>query len=115
MAKQHLYYDKTELTIAVRMGNNYSAFHVPAEKIQRINYIPFKTKKLFKTIETEAISFDTVGFPPLMLVQSEEKDFYDGYKRDIEKFAKENHIKINDYTSLSIEEYEAKLASGDVG
>ena len=114
MAKQHLYYDKTELTIAVRMGNNYSAFHVPAEKIQRINYIPVKTKKLFKTIETEAISFDTVGFPPLMLVKAQEKDFYDGYKRDVEKFAKENRIKINDYTGLSLAEYEAKLASDSI-
>ena len=48
MAKRHMYYDKTEITLAMRMGNSYATFHVSADKVQRIKFSPMKAKKLFR-------------------------------------------------------------------
>ena len=101
MAKRHMYYDKTEITLAMRMGNGYSTFHVPAEKVQRIKFSPMQAKKLFRKIESEMISIEAAGFPPLMLFKHEEGEFFETYKEELRKFGKENHISVIEETAGS--------------
>jgi len=93
-AKRHLYYDKSEIILAVRMGKGFATFNVPAEKVQRIKFLPSKAKKLFKTIDTEMILIEAAGFPPLTLFKHQEGEFFESYKEDLRKFGKLNRISV---------------------
>ena len=103
MAKRHMYYDKTEITLAMRMGNSYATFHVSADKVQRIKFSPMKAKKLFRKIDSEMISIEAAGFPPLMLFKHQEGEFFDTYKEELRKFGKENRISVIEETADSAE------------
>lgn len=100
MAKNHLICDKTEIIVTVLMGNQWRNVNVTADKIKRIQFDKCKEKVgLFKMGDSEKISVETSGSPmPLVIFRQKEKQFFDGYKEQLEKFAKNNHLTFIDNT-----------------
>lgn len=100
MAKNHLICDKTEIIVTVLMGNQYRNVNLTADKIRRIQYDKHMVKSfLSKPKESEKITIEASGAPgPIVLLEHKEKQFFAGYKIQLEKFAKDNHLTFVDNT-----------------
>ncbi len=100
MAKNHLICDKTEIIATVLMGNQYRNVNLTADKIRRIQFDKYEAKAfLRKPTESEKITIESSGAPvPIIFEKSKEKEFFDGYKTQLEKFAKDNHLTFVDNT-----------------
>jgi hypothetical protein len=92
MAKKHLIIDKTELIATLLMGNQWRNVAVTADKIRRIQYDKCVEKSLFKKVESEKITIEASASPPIVFFKSKEKEFFEEYKQDLEKFAKNNRL-----------------------
>lgn len=93
MAKEHILFDKTEIVVRVSMGNNVSMMNLQYSDITSISIAPCEQKKLFGSKPSEKISIVAKKLSsPIELYMHEEKDFWDGYKLGIAKFAKDNRI-----------------------
>jgi|GEM_PF-791070 len=93
MAKPHLLVDKTEIIVSILMGNNWRNIPITADKVKRIAITPFKVKKMFGKKDSEAILIEVSSAPfPVMLVREKEKEHFDSYVEQLEKWAKNNHI-----------------------
>lgn len=94
MAKPHLMFDKTEITMIIVTNKSARAMNITYDKIQSINIGKAKTKK-FGIIPTEddAITFRIAGFvDEIPFFRSKEKAFFDGYVTEAEAFAKRNRL-----------------------
>jgi len=100
MAKNHLLCDKTEIIVTVLMGNQWRNINITADKIKRIQFDKCKEKvSLFKMGDSERISIETSFSPmPIMIFKQKEKQFFDSYKEQLEKFAKNNRLTFVDNT-----------------
>jgi hypothetical protein len=100
MAKNHLICDKTEIIVTVLMGNQWRNVSITADKIKRIQYDKCTEKvSLFKTGDSEKISIEFSPSPmPVVIFKQKEKEFFDSYKEQLEKFAKNNHLTFVDNT-----------------
>jgi hypothetical protein len=100
MAKNHLICDKTEIIVTVLMGNQWKNVNITADKIKRIQFDKCRERAgLFRTVDSEKISIEFSPAPaPIVLFRQKEKKFFDGYKTQLEKFAKDNHLTFVDNT-----------------
>lgn len=82
------------------MGNQWRNVNISAEKIKRIQFDKCKEKiSLFKTGDSEKITIETAAVPePIVYYKQKEKEFFDSYKEQLEKFAKNNRITFADNT-----------------
>lgn len=122
MAKRHLMVDRTEL-VAQQLGNNYwraeidrqamrdknvmTYYHnqswrtvpVKAEEIRRITVMPVRTKVLrIFSFADEKIVIERFDGQQLFFLRSQEGKFFDEYRRELERFARENSITFSDVT-----------------
>jgi len=100
MAKNHLVCDKTEIIVTVLMGNQWRNVSITADKIRRIQFDRCKERAfLFKTVDSEKISIEYSPSPaPIVIFKQKEKKYFDDYKKQLEKFAKNNHLTFVDNT-----------------
>ena len=100
MAKNHLLCDKTEIIVTVLMGNNWTNVNLIADRIKRIQFDKCTEKiSLFKSGDSEKITIESSASPmPVVIFKQKEKEFFDGYKEQLEKFAKNNRITFADNT-----------------
>lgn len=100
MAKEHLLFDKTELMAVVRMGNRFSIINLKYSDILSITFKPCEEKGLLKSKPSECIELKVKNRnQPLTYFMHEEKNFWDGYKTNLRKFAKDNRITFVDELS----------------
>lgn len=100
MAKNHLLCDKTEIIVTVLMGNQWRNINITADKIRRIQFDKCKERvSLFKIGDSEKISIEYSPSPaPVVLFKQKEKKYFEDYKKQLEKFAKDNHLTFVDNT-----------------
>ena len=100
MARNHLICDKTEIIVTVLAGNQWRNISFTADKIKRIQFDKCKEKTfLFFTTDSEKISIESSNSPqPTVIYKNREKQFFDTYKTQLQKFAHDNHITFADYT-----------------
>ncbi len=97
--KETILFDKTELTLAVLGQKKAEVVHATYDKIKRIQIDSFMEKKLFSKVPSEKISIFITGREnPVVYTKLKEKDFFNGYKENIKKFAKDNRITFEDNT-----------------
>lgn len=98
MAKDHLIMDKTEIIADQLLGNQWRKISARADRIKAINFDIIETRKfIFLKGTDEVISIEASPMP-IKFFRSKEKGFFDGYKTQLEKFAKDNRITIHDNT-----------------
>jgi len=92
--KERIFIDKTEIVAGVTLGNSAMRMSWKAGDLQEIMVMPMEVKKLFKKQKTEMISIRKKSEPmgtPIIKVKSDEK-YWEGYKKQLEKFCKENRV-----------------------
>ena len=86
-------YDKTEIIAVDLSGKRAQALNLTYEKIISIQFDNDTVSKLFKKVPSEKISITIRGREaPLVYYQVEEKGYWDQYKNDLTKFAKDNRV-----------------------
>lgn len=101
MAKEHLLFDKTEITAAVLSSNPPHVANLQASKISSIAIKPFDEKAAFGKKPSEKIEIFVRGnAEPIVYTKLKEKAFWDVYKANLKKFAKDNRITFTDETTV---------------
>lgn len=100
MARNHLLCDKTEIIVTVLMGNQWKNVNITADRVKRIQFDKCKERVFpFRSVDSEKISIEySPSEIPIVLFQQKEKKFFEGYKTQLEKFAKDNHLTFVDNT-----------------
>jgi hypothetical protein len=99
MAKEHLFFDKTELTAAVLTSVQPYVANLQGSKISSITIRPFEEKAAFGKKPSEIIEIKVRGnSEPIVYTKLKEKEFWDKYKTNLKKFAKDNRIEFTDET-----------------
>jgi hypothetical protein len=100
MAKSRIVCDKTELVVTATINNQMQNLNIPAEKIRRIQFDKCQEKiSLFKKGDSEKITIETTSIAePITFYKMKEKEHFESYKEQLEKFAKENRISFVDNT-----------------
>lgn len=98
MATRHILCDQTEIILAVPLKNKYKHLNLTYEDISRIQFDACTERKLlFKTVPSEKITIMTGKHPgPVVFTRENEKKFWDEYKTNLTKFAKDNNITFAD-------------------
>jgi hypothetical protein len=100
MAKEHLFFDKTEITAAVLSSNPPHVANLQASRISSIIIKPFEEKVAFGKKPSERIEIFVRGnSEPIVYTKLKEKEFWERYKTGLKKFAKDNRITFTDETS----------------
>lgn len=94
MARKHIFCEKTELVLIILMGNGAFSMNLTYDQIVRIQFEPCTERKfLFFKSPSEKIVFVTrKNERPVEFLKSKEKEFFEEYKVELEKFAKNNRI-----------------------
>ena len=99
MAKEHILFDKTEIMAAVFFGNSAQLVNLKYSDIISISIKPFQEKAMFGKKPSEIIEIKCKGQNfPITYTKLKEKKFWEGYKANLKKFAKDNRITFNDET-----------------
>ena len=103
MAVRRIFVDKTELVLMVPKKNKVVRKSLTSGEIARIQFDKQETK-LFGifNIETEAIKIVSGKLgAPIVYKKSQNKKYFDEYKRELEKFAKDNFVTFADNVKCS--------------
>ena len=93
MAKEHILFDKTEIIVAVSMGNNMQLVNLPASSITSITIAACEERKLLVAKPSEMISIVTSRMgEPITMYKSKEAKYWESYKKGLEDFAAYNRI-----------------------
>ena len=98
MANRRIYIDKTEIVFMVPAKKKMVRHCLSAKEISRIQFDKSESKFLgFIKMQSESISVASGKLgAPLVYKKSQNKKFFDEYKRDLEKFAKDNMVTFAD-------------------
>ena len=101
MAQRRIYLDKTEGVFHVPTKNNIAKFNLVARDIIRIQFDKKSTLILgFIKSETETITIVSGKLKsPIVYKKNQNKQYFDEYKCELEKFAKDNNITFTDNTN----------------
>lgn len=100
MAARRIFVDKTELVLMVPGKSSVTRRTLEAKEIVRIQYDKC-TETVFGIIPraSESITFVSGKWLyPLVYKKFANKNFFDAYKRELEKFANDNHVTFTDNT-----------------
>ena len=90
-------YDKTEIIVVDLSGKRAQAHNLTYDKIVSIQFDNATVSKLFKKIPSEKITLTIRGKEtPIVFFEVDEKKYWDQYKTDLTKFAKDNKISFRD-------------------
>ena len=99
MAMRHIYPDKTEIVLSVEQKNKFSTVELSYDKITRIQIDKCKEFRLFRFVDSECIQItNRKTAQPIVYKKFKEKSFFEAYKTELEKFAKDNKITFVDNT-----------------
>jgi len=99
MAKEHIFFDKTEIVIGYSSGKKYHSANLTCEKITSVTIEPCKVG-LFKNKQGERIVIVSGKLPaPVIYYRHLEKEYFDGYVAGLEKFCKDNNITFHKVSS----------------
>ena len=104
MKKPKIMFDKTEIiaycTIIGDLNKkSYKLLNLTFDKFTKIEFVPCKAKKLFKTIDSEKIVLTVKGYAkPIEFYKKDNAEHFDSYKAGFEKFATDNKISFVDET-----------------
>ena len=86
--------DKTEINaVYADAKGKLARISLTYDKVISITFEKCWERKLFKKIESERITLRIKGrMDPIYYYKLREGEFYESYKRDFEKFAKENRL-----------------------
>ena len=100
MANRMIYVDKTEIVFLVLTKKKFLNHNLTAKDIIRIQFDKTTSKLLgFIKSEDETITVASSKLSaPIVYKRSENKKHFDDYKRELEKFAKENYVTFTDNT-----------------
>ena len=98
MANRRIYVDKTEIVFMVPSKKKIARHCLTAKEISRIQFDKKEGKFLgFIKTETESISVSSGKLgAPIVYTKSQNKKFFEEYKRDLENFAKANMVTFAD-------------------
>jgi len=100
MAREHIFFDNTEVVIMYSEGKNWKTANLPAGKIVSITIEPAESKGLFGKKNDERIVIRSGMFmEPVIYLKSKEKQFFDSYKAGWEKFCRDNRVTYYDNTN----------------
>ncbi|MGI5900341.1 MAG: hypothetical protein ACOX8S_10540 [Christensenellales bacterium] len=86
-------YDKTEIVVVDLSGKRAQALNLTYDKIVSIQFDNSTFSKLFKKVPSEKITITIRGREtPVVFFEELEKKYWDQYKSDLTKFAKDNRI-----------------------
>ncbi len=92
-ARSKILYDKTEIIVVDTSGKRAVALNLTYDKVVSIQFDNSTVTKLFKKVPSEKITITVRGREnPVVFYQAEEAQFWDEYKRDLQKFVKDNRI-----------------------
>lgn len=97
MAKKHLFVDKTEI-VAVVLGKKKAFTHnLRYDQISSIKFEKCKEFRLFRLVPSEKIVITSPKLPnPVEFMKYKEKQYFEEYKKELGKFAKDNRITFHD-------------------
>ena len=100
MAQRRIYVDKTEIVFLVPTKNNMARHNLAARDIVRIQFDKSVANILgFIKKESEAITVVSGKLKkPIVYKKSQNKKFFDEYKCELAKFAKDNNVTFADKT-----------------
>ena len=100
MANRRIYIDKTEIVFMVPAKKKMARHCLAANDISRIQFDKKETKILgFIKLQEESISVSSGRLgAPIVYKKGQNKKFFDEYKRDLERFAKNNTVTFADNT-----------------
>ena len=100
MAQRRIYVDKTEIVFLVPTKNSMVRHNITAKDISRIQFDKSQKNILgFIKSETETITVVSgKAGAPIVYKKSQNKKFFDEYKKELEKFAKDNNVTFADET-----------------
>ncbi len=87
--------DWTVLTITGSGKNN--TFHLNYTDIESIKFDETFINKMFRKIQTQRIQIFLIGTKnPIVFTKYHNHKYFDEYKQELSKFARDNRIKLND-------------------
>lgn len=93
MALRHIFCDKTELVLMVETKKKVQPLNVTYDQIIRIQFEPCKEFRFFRFVPSEKIQIMTrKREQPVEYTMYKEKQYFGEYKKELEKFARENKI-----------------------
>lgn len=99
MARPRLLVDKTELVCIIVGKKKATTKNITYDRITNITIEPYTvTKFLFIKKPSERIVFTLAGMDKITYVKEDEKQFFEGYKKEIRDFAKRNRVTLYDKT-----------------
>ena len=99
MAKVRMVFDKTEMIVSYKDGNAYSTMNLQYSDVINIKIDKCVEGKLFFKKDSERIDITTrKREQPFTYFKHAESPNFDGYKKELEDFAKNNRITFYDYT-----------------
>lgn len=91
--RSKILYDKTEIVFVDLSGKKAKVHNLTYDKIVSIQFDNTTVRKLFKSVPSEKLSISIrTQEAPLVLYQVDEKPFWDEYKANLTKFAKDNRV-----------------------
>ncbi len=105
MAERQIYVDKSEIVLLVPAKNKMKRYNLAAGDVNRIQFDKSANKILgFIKSETETITVTSgkVG-TPMVYKKNQNKKYFDEYKRELERFAKDNYVTFADNTKDLVE------------
>lgn len=100
MAQRRIYVDKTEIVFMVPTKSSMARYNLSAKDINRIQFDK-STVNILGFIKSESETITVVSGKagtPIVYKKSQNKKFFDKYKRELEKFAKDNNVTFADET-----------------
>jgi hypothetical protein len=99
MARRRVFVDKTEIVAGYVSGKKFVTQNITYDKITSIKVKTMKRPGLFGFGTCAAIEILLRGeVAPIIYYETQEKEFFEPYKRELEQFAKENRIIFADET-----------------
>ncbi len=98
MAARRIYVDKTELILLVPTKSKIISHNLIAKDISRIQ-VAKKESKILGFIKTTDETITIVSgklSKPIVYKKSEHKAYFEDYKRELEKFAKDNYLNFSE-------------------
>jgi len=104
MAEQKIFFRKDGITVIFDEGvgtDRIKTLDLTARDIQQITIEPCCQTRLFNKMNSERIKIKTGRtVHPIIYYREEEKDFFFEYKLGLRRFARDNHLKIDDRVDL---------------
>jgi hypothetical protein len=97
--KRNIICDRTEIILVDTDKKSAESYNFTSEQVSRIEIDKHEEVSWFKKIPSEKIAVYTrKRAEPFVYVRGKNKQYFDEYKRELEKFAREHRIIFNDLT-----------------